>query len=481
MQPVQQSLEFLGNLAASGPVATLAAAFADAGHELSLVGGPVRDAFLGRPITDLDFTTDAQPDEILRIVTPISQAQWDVGRAFGTIAARIDGETVEITTYRSDSYDHKSRKPQVQFGDTLEGDLLRRDFTVNAMALRVPELVLVDPSGGMDDLVAGVLRTPGTPEVSFGDDPLRMLRAVRFTAQLGFTLDLDAAIAISEMRESIGIVSIERVSDELTKLLKTDAPRRGIELLVESGLAELVIPEIPALQLEADEHHHHKDVYQHSLTVLDQAIDLEKSRAASGTGIASPDLVLRWAALLHDIGKPATKRNEPGGQVSFHHHDVVGSKLAKKRLRHLRFDNDTIAAVGRLIELHLRFFGYTDGAWTDSAVRRYVRDAGEQLERLHILTRADVTTRNRRKADQLSFAYDDLEERIATLAAQEEIDSVRPDLDGEQIMAILGIKPSREVGQAYAYLLEVRLDEGPLSEAEATERLLAWWHSRQAS
>ncbi len=469
-------MEFLAELAASGPVATLARAFADAGHELALVGGPVRDAFLGRPITDLDFTTDASPDEILAIVTPISQAQWDVGRAFGTIAARIDGESVEITTYRSDQYDHTTRKPAVEFGDTLEGDLGRRDFTVNAMALRLPELVLVDPSHGMDDLIAGVLRTPGTPEVSFGDDPLRMLRAIRFSAQLGFTVAADAAIAISEMRDSIAIISIERVNDELSKLLKTDAPRRGIELLVESGLAELIIPEIPALQLESDEHHHHKDVYQHSLTVLDQAIDLEKSRHPA----TPPDLVLRLAALLHDIGKPATKRNEPGGQVSFHHHDVVGSKLARKRLRALRFDNDTIAAVSRLIELHLRFFGYTEGAWTDSAVRRYVRDAGDQLERLHILTRADVTTRNRRKADQLSFAYDDLEDRIATLAAQEEMDSVRPDLDGEQIMRILGIGPGREVGAARAFLLELRLDDGPLPEEEATARLLQWWQSRHA-
>lgn len=474
MQPVQQSLDFLAELAAGGPVRVLAEAFAAAGHELALVGGPVRDAFLGRAITDLDFTTDATPDEILAIVTPISQAQWDVGRAFGTIAARIDGETVEITTYRSDSYDHTTRKPAVEFGDTLEGDLLRRDFTVNAMALRVPELKLVDPSGGMDDLIAGVLRTPGTPEVSFGDDPLRMLRAIRFTAQLGFTVAVDAAVAISEMRDSISIISVERINDELSKLLKTDAPRRGVELLVESGLAELIIPEIPALQLESDEHHHHKDVYQHSLTVLEQAIDLERSRETS----PSPDLVLRLAALLHDIGKPATKRNEPGGQVSFHHHDVVGAKLARKRLRALRFDNDTIAAVSRLIELHLRFFGYTDGAWTDSAVRRYVRDAGDQLERLHILTRADVTTRNRRKADQLAFAYDDLEDRIATLAAQEEIDSVRPDLDGEQIMRILGIAPGREVGEARAFLLELRLDEGPLPPEEATERLLAWWAAR---
>ncbi|ARJ07077.1 CCA tRNA nucleotidyltransferase [Humibacter sp. BT305] len=474
MQSVQQSLEFLSRLASEGPVATLAAAFAEAGYELALVGGPVRDAFLGRPITDLDFTTDARPDDILRIVTPISQAQWDVGRAFGTIAARIDGESVEITTYRSDVYDGRTRKPEVEFGDTLEDDLTRRDFTVNAMALRLPELKLVDPSGGMDDLIAGVLRTPGAPERSFGDDPLRMLRAIRFSAQLGFRVDVDTAVAISELRDTIEIISVERIKEELSKLLKTDAPRRGVELLVESGLADLIIPEIPALQLEIDEHHHHKDVYQHSLTVLDQAIDLERSRHPG----SPPDLVLRLAALLHDIGKPATKRNEPGGQVSFHHHDVIGAKMARKRLRALRFDNDTIAAVSRLIELHLRFFGYTDGAWTDSAVRRYVRDAGDQLERLHILTRADVTTRNRRKADRLQFAYDDLEERIRVLAEEEELAAVRPDLDGNDIMRILDIGPGREVGQAYAYLLEVRLDEGPLPREEAEQRLRAWWASR---
>lgn len=474
MQSVQQSLEFLSRLASEGPVASLATAFAEAGYELALVGGPVRDAFLGRPITDLDFTTDARPDDILRIVTPISQAQWDVGRAFGTIAARIDGESVEITTYRSDVYDGRTRKPEVEFGDSLEDDLTRRDFTVNAMALRLPELKLVDPSGGMDDLIAGILRTPGAPERSFGDDPLRMLRAIRFSAQLGFRVDVDTAVAISELRDTIEIISVERIKEELSKLLKTDAPRRGVELLVESGLADLIIPEIPALQLEIDEHHHHKDVYQHSLTVLDQAIDLERSRHPG----SPPDLVLRLAALLHDIGKPATKRNEPGGQVSFHHHDVIGAKIARKRLRALRFDNDTIAAVSRLIELHLRFFGYTDGVWTDSAVRRYVRDAGDQLERLHILTRADVTTRNRRKADRLQFAYDDLEERIRVLAEEEELAAVRPDLDGNDIMRILGIGPGREVGQAYAYLLEVRLDEGPLPREVAEERLRAWWAAR---
>ncbi|MCU1443953.1 MAG: nucleotidyltransferase [Cryobacterium sp.] len=474
MQSVAAALARLGDLAASPTVSRLANAFAAAGHELALVGGPVRDAFLDRVTNDLDFTTDATPDQILAIVKPISQTHWDIGRAFGTIGAMVAGETVEITTYRADSYDGATRKPDVVFGDTLEDDLLRRDFTVNALALRLPQLTLVDPSGGIDDLLAGRLRTPAAPEISFGDDPLRMMRAARFTAQLGFTLDHDTAAAMDAMAERIKNISAERVCEELSKLLRTDRPRRGLELLVECGVAGIVLPEIPALRLEVDEHHHHKDVYQHTLTVLDQAIDYEKSRGM----LKSPDLVVRLAALLHDIGKPATRKLEPGGVVSFYHHDVVGAKLAKKRLKALRFDNDTIAAVSHLIELHLRFFGYTEGAWTDSAVRRYVRDAGDQLERLHILTRADVTTRNRRKADHLGFAYDDLERRIQVLAEEEEMAAVRPDLDGEQIMAILGLSPSREVGEAYRYLLEQRLDDGPLGVEEATRRLRAWWAGR---
>lgn len=472
---VAEAIVRLGALADSPPVARLSAAFAGAGDELALVGGPVRDAFLGRPVTDLDFATTASPDEILAIVTPISQAQWDVGREFGTIAARIDGEQVEITTYRADSYDGTTRKPAVAFGDSLEGDLVRRDFTVNAMALRLPERVLVDPWGGLDDLLAGVITTPGPPEVSFGDDPLRMLRAARFTSQLGFTVAAPTVQAMRDLAPRLEIVSVERISDELRKLLLTDDPVPGIRLLVETGIAQLVLPEIPALRLEIDEHAHHKDVYEHSLTVLEQAIDLEKSRGHE------PDLVLRLAALLHDIGKPATRKTEAGGVVTFHHHDVVGSKLAAKRLKTLRFDNDTIAAVARLIELHLRFFGYTDGAWTDSAVRRYVRDAGPELEHLHILTRADVTTRNRKKADRLSFAYDDLEDRITQLVEAEGIAAVRPDLDGEQIMALLRLKPGREVGEAYRFLLELRLDEGPLGEAAAAQRLRQWWEKRGAT
>jgi poly(A) polymerase len=474
MQSVADSLARLGDLADSATVSRLARAFADAGFELALVGGPVRDALLGRPVNDLDFTTNARPDDILRVVKPLADAHWDIGRAFGTIGARIEGETVEITTYRTDSYDGETRKPDVVFGDTLEGDLVRRDFTINALALRLPETVLVDPARGVDDLIAGLLRTPSTPEISFGDDPLRMLRAARFASQLGFTVDEHTTFAMAELAARIEIVSAERVRDELVKLLTSADPRAGIELLVGSGLADHVLPEVPALRLEMDEHHHHKDVYQHSLTVLEQAIDYERARHPGD----EPDLVLRLAALLHDIGKPATRRLEPGGAVSFYHHDVVGSKLARKRLKALRFDNDTVEAVSRLIELHLRFFGYTDAAWTDSAVRRYVRDAGGLLERLHMLTRADVTTRNRRKADRLGFAYDDLEERIRQLQEQEEMDAVRPDLDGEQVMQLLDLKPGREVGDALRFLLELRLDEGPLGEEEATRRLLAWRESR---
>ncbi|PPH80056.1 CCA tRNA nucleotidyltransferase [Rathayibacter sp. AY1D1] len=474
MHSVQTALETLRALAGTPTVTRLAEAFAAQGHELALVGGPVRDAFLGHGVHDLDFTTSARPDDIVRIVAPIAEAHWDIGRAFGTIGARVAGETVEITTYRSDSYDGVSRKPEVEFGDSLEGDLVRRDFTVNAMALRLPEVVLVDPSGGVEDLLAGRLRTPSPADLSFGDDPLRMLRGARFTSQLGFRTTDEVEWAMAELAGRIDDVSAERVQEELRKLLATASPRAGLELLVDTGLAGRFLPELPALRLEQDEHHHHKDVYTHSLTVLEQAIALEESRHPG----AAPDVVLRLAALLHDIGKPATRRLEPGGAVSFHHHDLVGSKLAIKRMRALKFDNQTMKDVARLIELHLRFFGYTDGAWTDSAVRRYVTDAGPLLERLHILTRADVTTRNRRKADRLAHAYDDLEARIAELAEKEELASKRPDLDGTRIMEILGLAPGPEVGQAYRFLLELRLEEGPLGEEVATQRLREWWASR---
>ncbi|MEN9620910.1 MAG: hypothetical protein RL499_1103 [Actinomycetota bacterium] len=474
MESVAEAVTRLESLASSEPLVTLAERFAAAGHELALVGGPVRDAFLGRPVNDLDLTTSARPDDIIRIVSPVADAHWDIGRAFGTIGARLGAHTVEITTYRADAYSPDSRKPEVAFGDTLEGDLIRRDFTINAMALRLPTRTLVDPSGGLDDLFARRLMTPGSSDDSFGDDPLRMLRAARFAAQLGVELDPAVVEAMQRMRERLSIISAERVRDELVKLLSTPTPRRGLTLLVDTGLAELVVPELPALRLEVDEHAHHKDVYEHSLTVLEQAIELETER----TPDQSPDVVVRLAALLHDIGKPATKRVESGGAVTFHHHDVVGAKLARKRLTALRFDKDTITAVSRLIELHLRFFGYSDAPWTDSGVRRYVRDADALLERLHILTRADVTTRNRRKEARLRGAYDELERRIAALAEQEELQSIRPDLDGEQIMALLGLRPGPVVGEAYRFLLEQRLDEGPLGEVEAERRLREWFAAR---
>jgi len=474
MLNMAEGLARLGALAQAPVVDTLARAFADAGFELAIVGGPVRDALLGVVTHDLDFTTNARPDDILRIVTPISTAQWDIGRAFGTIGARVQGEQVEITTYRADSYDGETRKPEVAFGDTLDDDLVRRDFTVNAMALRIPGPTLVDPTGGVEDLLRGVLRTPVDPRISFGDDPLRMLRAARFASQLQFEVDPGTVEAMTDMRESLRIVSPERVQAELVRLLQTDDPLRGIRLLVETGLMGEFLPEIPALRLEVDEHHHHKDVYEHSLTVLRQAIELEHERHPG----EAPDVPLRIAALLHDIGKPATRRLEPGGAVTFHHHDVKGARMARKRLRELRFDGATIDSVTKLIELHLRFFGYAEGAWSDSAVRRYVRDAGDELERLHILTRADVTTRNRRKAARLRSAYDDIETRITTLREQEEIDAIRPDLDGNDIQRILGITPGREVGEAYRFLLDLRLDEGPLGPEEAERRLLDWWAAR---
>jgi len=474
MESVAAAVSRLRELASAEPLATLAARFTAAGHELALVGGPVRDAFLGRPVNDLDLTTSARPDDIIRIVRPVADAHWDIGRAFGTIGARLGDHTVEITTYRADAYSPESRKPEVAFGDTLDGDLVRRDFTMNALALRLPSLTLVDPSGGLDDLFARRLMTPSPPEVSFGDDPLRMLRAARFSAQLEVDVDPAVVEAMARMRERLSIVSAERIRDELVKLLATGSPRRGLELLVRTSLADEVLPELPALRLEVDEHAHHKDVYEHSLTVLDQAITLEHERHPA----SPPDTVLRLAALLHDIGKPATKKVEASGAVTFHHHDIVGAKLARKRLTALRFDKETIGAVSRLIELHLRFFGYADAPWTDSGVRRYVRDAGDLLERLHILTRADVTTRNRRKEARLRGAYDELERRIALLAEQEELAAIRPDLDGEQIMAILGLRPGPLVGEAYRFLLEARLDEGPLGAEEAERRVRDWYAER---
>ena len=453
----------------------LAHRFAVAGHRLALVGGPVRDALLGRPWLDLDFTTDAHPDVTERLLRSWGESHWSIGRAFGTIGARRGDVVVEITTYRADVYDGASRKPEVSFGDNLEGDLVRRDFTVNAMAVELPDLTFVDPHGGLVDLVARRLRTPGAPEVSFGADPLRMMRAARFAAQLGFTVDDDVVAAMTAMAERLDIVAAERRRVELEKLLLAERPRLGLQLLVETGLAERIVPELPALRLEIDEHHRHKDVYEHSLTVLEQAITLEDGPQGPVPG---PDLVLRLAALLHDIGKPATRRFEPGGGVSFHHHEMVGAKLVARRLRALRFDKDTVKQVSRLVELHLRFHGYGDGEWTDSAVRRYVGDAGPLLDRLHKLTRSDCTTRNRRKAERLATAYRDLEERITRLQADEELAAVRPDLDGNEIMKLLGIPPGREVGRAWNHLKELRLERGPLSRAEAESELLRWWQDQ---
>jgi len=459
--------------------------FARAGHELALVGGPVRDAFLGRISPDLDFTTDADPDQILAIVRPWADTHWEIGRAFGTIGCRKGDAVIEITTYRSDVYDRTSRKPEVAFGTSLEEDLVRRDFAVNAMALRLAGpgldpgagplggLDFVDRHGGLADLAARRLRTPGRPEDSFADDPLRMMRAARFAAQLGFTVAPEVYAALQDRAGTLEIVSAERIRDELVKLLLAPDPRAGLTLLVDTGLADVFLPELPALRLEVDEHHRHKDVYEHSLTVLEQAIALEDRIGEGG-----PDLVVRLAALLHDIGKPATRRFEPGGGVSFHHHELVGARLTTKRLKALRFDKETVRDVARLVELHLRFHGYGDGQWTDSAVRRYVTDAGPLLSRLHVLTRSDCTTRNARKAARLARTYDDLESRIARLAAEEELAAIRPELDGHEIAEILGIRPGPVLGEAYRFLLGVRLDEGPIGKAEAAQRLRAWWANR---
>nr|WP_228387126.1 CCA tRNA nucleotidyltransferase [Ornithinicoccus halotolerans] len=458
--------------------------FADAGHELALVGGPVRDSFLGRVSPDLDFTTSARPEQIEQVLTGWADQLWDVGRRFGTIGARRRGTTVEVTTYRADAYEPGTRKPVVAFGDDLAEDLVRRDFTVNAMALRLPELSFVDPHDGLADLAARTLRTPHAPEVSFSDDPLRMMRAARFVSQLGFAVDPATRRAMTDMAGRLQIVSAERVREELNRLLLGRYPRAGLEVLVDSGLADVVLPELPALRLEVDEHHRHKDVYQHSLTVLEQAIDLEDPPGADGDdpdAVPGPDLVLRLAALLHDIGKPATRRFEPGGGVSFHHHEVVGAKMARKRLRALRYDNETTRQVARLVELHLRFHGYGTGEWTDSAVRRYITDAGPLLGRLHKLTRSDCTTRNRRKAARLARAYQDLEERIERLQAEEELAAVRPELNGHEIGELLGIRPGPLLGRAYQHLLATRLDQGPMGKEAARQELLRWWAEQPES
>jgi poly(A) polymerase len=463
-----------GRLAAISSLASeLGELFAVAGHELALVGGPVRDAFLGRLSGDIDLTTDAPPDRVQAIVSGWADQVWLIGIDFGTIGLRKGGSTFEITTYRRDSYDRTSRKPVVSYGRSLEEDLARRDFTVNAMAARLPGHELVDPFGGLADLKRKVLRTPGAPEASFTDDPLRIMRAARFTAQLGFTVTPEVREAMTQLAGLLAPpkVSAERIEGELTKLLlatRPGGPAAGIRLLVETGVADQVLPEIPKLRLETDEHHRHKDVYEHSLIVLSQAIDLEAAYDLE------PDMVLRLAALLHDIGKPRTRSLLPGGRVAFHHHEVIGAKMASKRLSQLRYRKDVVTDVSKLIELHLRFHGYGEGDWTDSAVRRYATDAGQLLTRLHALTRADCTTRNRAKAQRLARAYDDLEARIAELDEREKLASLRPDLDGHEIMAILGIPEGPLVGRAYKFLKELRIEAGPLEREAAVQELLRW-------
>ena len=461
----------IASLIKRAPLASsLAQSFAAQGFRLALVGGPVRDALLGRLGNDLDFTTDARPEVTKKILQGWAENVWDTGIEFGTVAGKRGDTTVEVTTYRTESYDPESRKPEVEYGDSIEGDLSRRDFTVNSMALELttksPEFI--DPFNGLEDLAKKVLRTPSKAENSFSDDPLRMMRAARFASQLGFEIAPDVLQAIKDMAGRISIISAERVRDEFTKMLMSQNPRTGITILVETGLAEIVLPEIPKLRLEIDEHHHHKDVYEHSITVLEQAISHEDR-------LGGPNLIIRLAALLHDIGKPKTRNLIPGGGVSFHHHEIVGARLTKTRLKALRFDGDTIEQVETLVALHLRFHGYGDGEWTDSAVRRYVRDAGDLLVHLHVLTRADCTTRNAKKAERLAKTYDALEARIAKLMEQEELSKIRPDLDGAQVMKLLDIKPSAAVGKALDYLLELRLENGPLGEERATAELLNWW------
>jgi poly(A) polymerase len=450
------------------PVAEdLAARFADAGHRLYLVGGSVRDALLGRLGTDLDFTTDARPEQVQPILKAWTDAVWDIGIAFGTVGARKKGITCEVTTFRADSYDRVSRNPEVTFGESIEGDLVRRDFTVNAMAIDLSTKQFIDPHGGLTALAERILDTPALPEASFADDPLRLMRAARFVSQLGFRPAPRVVRAMTEMSEQLNRITVERVQVELSKLLCGIEPKAGVELMVDTGLAEHVLPEVPAMRLEIDEHHQHKDVYQHSLVVLEQAIELEEPDT-------EPDLVLRLAALLHDIGKPDTRRHIPGGGVSFHHHEVVGAKMVRKRLRALRFSKEITEEVAQLVYLHLRFHGYGRGEWTDSAVRRYVTDAGPLLSRLHKLVRADCTTRNRRKALALQRTYDELEQRIARLAAEEDLARVRPDLDGNEIMRLLGIAPGPMVGQAWTFLKDLRLERGPLEHDDAVAELLRW-------
>ena len=458
-------------------VRPLADSFAAAGHRIYLVGGVVRDLLLGGHLpTDYDFTTDARPDEILRVLEGCEgvEAMWTQGKRFGTIGARIRvgddrvGDRAvdhEITTHRADAYAPDSRKPDVVFASDIEADLSRRDFTVNAMALSLPDAHLVDPFGGTTDLAAKVLRTPLSPEESFADDPLRMLRAARFLTRYELKADDDLVHAVETMGERLAIVSAERIRDELCRLVQIEDPSPGLWFLADTGLAEQFLPELPAMRVEQDPIHHHKDVLAHTIAVVRNT---------------SPDLVLRLAALFHDVGKPATRAFGPKG-VSFHHHEVVGARMTRKRMQALRFSNELVDDVSQLVFLHLRFHGYGDDTWTDAAVRRYVRDAGHLLGRLNELTRCDCTTRNRRKAEMLSRRMDRLEERIEALREQEAIDAIRPDLDGQAVMDLLGVKPGPVVGEALRFLLEARMEEGPLGREDAERRLLTWWAERTST
>jgi poly(A) polymerase len=483
----------------------LARVFVAAAFTLHLVGGTVRDALLGRPSDDLDFATDARPDDVLTLLTSPrvrAEATWTTGIAFGTVGAQIDGKRFEITTFRADRYDRVTRNPEIVYGDNLADDLRRRDFTMNAMALSLPDRTFHDPFGGLADLARGVIRTPATAEESFADDPLRMLRAARFVAQLdglnGVPMDVEADVlaAMKAMAPQLERITAERVQVELSKLMLGANPHAGLVLLTDSGLADVVLPELPKLKMTTDEHGQHKDVYAHTLQVLDQATDLEAEPASDtgfGAGILTgkiappqpgepggPDLVLRWAALLHDVGKPATRRFEGGGRVSFHHHEVVGARMAKARLGELRYPKAVIEDVSRLVFLHLRFYGYGEGEWTDAAVRRYVTDAGPLLDRLNKLVRSDVTTRNRRKAATLAANYLDLMRRIEQLRTQEELEAIRPDLDGNEIMRLLDIPAGPVVGRAYRFLLELRMERGPIPHDEAVAELKAWYLEQSA-
>ncbi len=466
--PLDPAARAVGSLLTVPAVADeLGARFAAAGYELYLVGGSVRDALLGVASPDLDFTTDATPDEVQKLTRGWAEGTWDVGIAFGTVGLMRHGVRLEVTTYRSEAYDRTSRNPSVSYGTSLEDDLVRRDFTINAMAVSVPQHVFVDHFGGLADLGAKLLRTPGSPEASFDDDPLRIMRAARFVAALGLLPDPALVEAMRSRAPRLEIVAVERIRDELTKLMVTPDPAAGLALLTDTGAAAYVLPELPTLKMEKDEHHQHKDVYVHTLTVLDNVRALEDR-------LGGPDFITRMAALLHDIGKPLTRRYPRPGTVTFHHHEVVGASMTRKRMTALRYPKAQIEDVSKLVELHLRFHGFGRGEWTDAAVRRYATDAGPLLDRLHVLVRSDCTTRNRRKAAMLAASYDELERRIAELREKEELDRIRPDLDGNEIGTVLGVPPGPVIGKAYRWLLELRLNEGPMEPDAARERLREW-------